>query len=207
MSFRDFKSVGSVLREYPLDYRQGELFPDERRDVPQYLLDNFRFSLARRSADESEAFYTENFVYPLLQLVWRNHPRLQVWSHRPLVVTERLSGEPDYLVSPVPEGVSDRLIRNPLLAVVEAKRQDFDEGWGQCLAAMLASQTLNGNAPVTVYGIVSTGLLWEFGQLNGQRFTRHTSAYGLNDPALVHGMIDKLFAECEAQLPRLPPTN
>lgn len=202
MAFRDYKSVAAVVREFPLDVVTGRLFPNARVDVPQAFLDDLRFSLDIRQPDESEAFYTENFVAPFLKLVWKRYPRLHVWSHRPLAVTDRLSGEPDYLVSETATGrVTNRLMRTPLVAVAEAKRQDFDEGWGQCLAAMLACQADNGERKLTVYGVVSTGLQWEFGRLDGQRFTRHPDNYGITDPALVNGMLGQVFAACERQLP------
>ncbi len=200
MAFRDFKSVEAVLREYPLELTQESLFSETRAAVPAPFLDDLRFALDRRAPGESEAFYTENFVYPFLRLVWRRHPRLHVWSHRPLAIDERLSGEPDYLVSAAPTGVADRVVRPPLVAVVEAKRQDFDEGWGQCLAALLACRAANGEQPPAVYGVVSTGLLWEFGRLEGQRFARHTDAYAVSDPNLVNGMLGRVFEACERQL-------
>ncbi len=202
MAFRDFKSVEAVLREYPLEVVQESLFSEARVQVPVPFLDDLRFALDRRAPGESDAFYTENFVYPFLRLVWRRHPRLHVWSHRPLVVDERLSCEPDYLVSATPVGVADRVVRPPLVAVVEAKRQDFDEAWGQCLAALLACQVANGERPPAVYGVVSTGLLWEFGRLEGQRFARHPDAYAVSDPGLVNGMLGQVFEACERQLPR-----
>ncbi len=86
MAFRDFKSVESVLREYPLELTSEPLFPEVRTEVPAPFLDDLRFALERRAPGESEAFYTENFVYPFLRLVWKRHPRLHVWSHRTLVV-------------------------------------------------------------------------------------------------------------------------
>lgn len=204
VAFRDFKSVEAVLREYPLELAPAALFPDTRVDVPAAFLDDLRFALDRRAPGESQAFYTENFVYPFLRLVWRRHPRLHVWSHRPLVVDDRLSGDPDYLVSAAGRGVADRVVRPPLVAVMEAKRQDFDEGWGQCLAALLACRAANGDPAPVVYGVVSTGLLWEFGRLDGQRFTRHPDAYAVSDPALINGMLGRVFEACEQQLPPVP---
>ena len=205
MAFRDFKSVDAVLREYPLELGYDPLFADAWEEVPAAFLDDLRFALGRRRAGDSEAFYTENFVYPFLRLVWKRHPRLHVWSHRPLAVDDRLSGEPDYLVAEIETGLVDRLVRTPLVAVVEAKRQDFDEGWGQCLAAMLACRAANADRPLAVYGVVSTGLNWEFGRLAGQRFTRHPDNYGITDPALVNGMLGQVFAACERQLPAVEP--
>lgn len=72
-----------------------------------------------------------------------------------------------------------------------------DEGWGQCLAAMLASQTLNEDKPLPIYGIVPTGLFWEFSKLHEKRFTRYPSGYSLSDPARVQGILEEVFIECE----------
>jgi hypothetical protein len=50
---------------------------------------------------------------------------------------------------------------------------DFHEGgWGQCLAAMLAAQTINGNEQIILQGSVSNGEVWQFGQLRGREFVR-----------------------------------
>lgn len=204
MAFPDFKSVGSVLREYPLKVSQEAFLSEHPLEVPEYVLENIQFSLSRRMPDESKFFYTENFVYPLLQLVWKRHPLLHIWSQPCIVATDGLTGEPDYLVSATIRGVTNRLMRDPLLAVTQAERENFDEGWGQCLAAMLASQSLNEDKPLTIYGIVSTGLFWEFGKLHEKKFSHHPSGYSLSDPALVHGMLEEVFAACEAQLSLLP---
>lgn len=200
MAFRDYPSVEAAMAEYPLAVRLGTVLPEVRLDVPDYLLDNLRFSLAIRTPGESEPFYTENFVYPLLHLVWMRYPRLHVWSHRPLAADARLTGEPDYLIAAVPTKPVNRLLQSPLMAVAFAEREDFDDGWGQCLAAMLACRALNADRPLTVYGIVSTGLVWEFGKLDVQVFTRQPGAYALTDPALVHGLLDAAFAACDRQL-------
>jgi hypothetical protein len=42
-------------------------------------------------------------------------------------------------------------------------KQDFEGGWAQCVAEMIACQKLNQNDHLTVYGVVSTGILWDFG--------------------------------------------
>ena len=49
---------------------------------------------------------------------------------------------------------------------------DFTKGWGQCLAAMVAAQQLNGNPTLTVLGIVTNGQTWQIGQLIGNEFAQ-----------------------------------
>ncbi len=85
-------------------------------------------------------------------------------------------------------------------AVVEAKRQDFDEGWGQCLAAILACQKINDDEQLAVYGIVSSGLVWEFGKLEAQCFTKEPFAHSIDSPQKLAGTLDYLFTECEKQI-------
>jgi len=111
-----------------------------------------------------------------------------------------LSGEPDYFVSAWRDEVIDKLINTPVLAVVEAKKQDFEGGWGQCLAEMIACQKLNQDEKLTVYGIVSTGLSWEFGKLETNIFTKHLLSYSISDPQKILGNLDFIFAECEKQV-------
>jgi hypothetical protein len=51
--------------------------------------------------------------------------------------------------------------------MVEAKKDDFEGGWGQCLAAMLAAQMINGDDQLILQGSVSNGDVWQFGRLQG----------------------------------------
>jgi len=43
----------------------------------------------------------------------------------------------------------------PVLVVVEAKQNNFMEGWGQCLVELLAARKINQNDENFVYGIVT----------------------------------------------------
>jgi hypothetical protein len=63
---------------------------------------------------------------------------------------------------------------------------------------------VNGPEPLTVYGIVTTGLIWEFGQLEGNVFTRDTLSYSIAMPEQIFGILDHLFSACEAQLAGAP---
>jgi len=195
MSFSDFQSIEQVLRKYPLKLAQRRFLPEQETDLPDWLMENLRFSLDMKSVDENEAFFAESFIYPFLQQVWKQHRKLKIWSHRSIAYDNELFGEPDYLVSAVAEEITHALITKPLLAVTEAK--DFTKGWGQCLAELLACQKINGNENLTLYGIVSTGIFWEFGKLEGKVFTKHTLSYSISEPKKIFGILEYIFNECE----------
>jgi len=200
MKFSDFQSFEQVLAKYPLHVKEEQFLPATKIKLPSWFRENMRFSLDMKAVGEGEVFFRENFIFPFLQQAWKRHQRLKLWANKSLALDGELVGEPDYLISARIEGVVSKLINKPLLAVAEAKKEDFEKGWAQCLAEMIACQKLNHNEEAVVYGIVSTGLVWEFGKLAGNVFTRHPLAYSISEPEKVMGLIDFVFGECEKQL-------
>src|SRR5262249_32417402 len=121
-----------------------------------------RFEILRTNApvSASEEAICEFLIAPVLQEVWLSHRDvLMIWSHVSFTADKTLTGFPDYFVakrSPLGPIVRDR----PYVLFVEAKKDDFDAGWGQCLAAMLAAQKLNEEPDGVIYGGVSNGRVW-----------------------------------------------
>ncbi|MBI1924015.1 hypothetical protein HYR99_07170 [Candidatus Poribacteria bacterium] len=200
MAFSNFQSIEQVINRYPLEIRQERFIPDVELELPDWFIENLNFSLEMKSVDENEAFFCENFIFPFLHQSWKRHRKLKLWSRRTLVYDSELFGEPDYLVSAVIEGVITKLINNPLLVVAEAKKEDFTKGWAQCLAEMIACQRMNEDENLVVHGIVSTGLVWEFGKLERETFTKHLISYSISDPNKIFGILDFIFAACEKQI-------
>ncbi len=85
--------------------------------------------------------------------------------------------------SPLGKVVFDK----PYLLLVEAKQDKFEEGWGQCLAEMIAAQRLNEDPQMMVFGIVSNSARWQFGKLEADIFTRNIILYSIQE-------LDQLFA-------------
>jgi hypothetical protein len=85
----------------------------------------------------------------------------------------------------------------PILVVIEAKQNNFIEGWGQCLAELVAAQKLNRDAQKPVYGIVTDAEIWQFGKLQEAVFTKHRT----------HLVIDNLSSLCGALLYCLQAEN
>jgi hypothetical protein len=78
----------------------------------------------------------------------------------------KLTGECDFLISRSPQQM---FLASPVVVAVEAKRQDFEKGYTQCIAEMIAARIFNereGNPADTIYGCVTTGNVWQFLMLN-----------------------------------------
>jgi hypothetical protein len=84
------------------------------------------------------------------------------------------TGFPEYILAkrlPLGKIVFDKLY----FILVEAKQDNFDSAWGQCLAEMLAAQRLNENTEIVVFGITSNGDRWQFGKLHANIFTLNST--------------------------------
>jgi hypothetical protein len=122
-----------------------------------------------------------------------------IWGHQPLNYDENLSGVPDYIIAQrSPRGKV--VLEKPYMIVVKAKKDNFEEGWGQCLAEMLAAQKLNDDTHKKLFGMVSNGKLWEFGVLQEEMFTKNRKYYVLENLGELMGAVNFLFAESAAQL-------
>ena len=106
-----------------------------------------------------------------------------------------LLGECDFLLArtpPVPE------VRAPLVAIVEAKKNDVEGGLGQCVAQMIAARMLNEQTHhqiPTVYGCVTTGEVWQFLRLRGDVAGIDQHRYYLDNIAGILGMFQAIFNE------------
>jgi hypothetical protein len=140
----------------------------------------------------------EFLIAPVLKEVYRSYSEaLLLWSHVPLGTEAPLMGTPDYLFTR--RGPLGIVQEEPYLLLVEAKKDDFEAGWGQCLAAMLAAQKLNVSANVIVYGCVSNGDLWQFGKLEGQHFTHEPVGFALKDLPGLFAALNYVFARASEQ--------
>ncbi len=86
------------------------------------------------------------------------------------------------------------MLEFPLVIVAEAKKNDFEQGWGQCLAELVAAQKLNDNASIPVYGIVTDGKLWEFGKLSVDSFVKHIESYTVDRITSLFGVLHAIFS-------------
>ena len=148
----------------------GPIFPDiPDAEVPPWLTS--QLARGMELALVSEKARSEFIVAPILLAVRElSGGRVSILSGPRLDVDplRRLSGECDFLLS-----LSDPLprLRPPLLAVLEAKRNDIEAGLGQCAAQLVAAQIFNeraGQPPRPVFGCVTTGEDWQFLRLSGQ---------------------------------------
>jgi hypothetical protein len=199
MPFGDFKTVQDVAVAYQISLRKEPFIEPIPFAVDEAFQEEMEFFLTNVETSMSEWAVCEFMIAPVLKKIWKAYSDLMtMWSHVSLGVQEPLVGVPDYFFcrrSPLGV-VRDR----PYIVVVEAKKDDFVAGWGQCLAAMLAAQQMNGQAPVTIYGCVSNGGTWQFGKLDGTTFTQEFRHFTITDLPALFAALNYLFKQAHQQV-------
>jgi hypothetical protein len=200
MPFSNYKSLGETVKEFQVTYTEANFIAG----IEFKILDSFRedldFMMREGVVDNSEYAICENLIYPLLKEVWKQyHTKFIWWSHQFLNCDANLTGFPEYILakrSPLGKIVFDK----PYFLLVEAKQDNFDAAWGQCLAEMIAAQRLNENAEIVVFGITSNGNLWQFGKLENNFFTLNSKFYTIQELDKLFAALNYVFQQCEAQL-------
>ena len=77
---------------------------------------------------------------------------------------------------------------------LEATKNDFEQGWRQCLAELVAAQKINDNEQIPVYGIVTDGNLWQFSKLFVQVFTQNRENFTIDKLWQLYNALDYLLS-------------
>lgn len=140
----------------------------------------------------SEKAKCEFIITPILSdITERNINEITYFSGYNFNVAKELGlkGRCDYLLTYVPN--SPR-IEAPVLAVVEAKNDNLDEGIAQCIAQMFALRMFNerkGKPTPVVYGAVTFGLEWQFLRLEDQLVHLDTNIFYIKELPQILGVL------------------
>lgn len=198
MGFTDFKSLAQVQQEYNIKYVEESFISYSELKPSEQFCKEFEFNLENIDVFTSEASRCENVIYPILREVYKSFVnQYTLWSHKSITYDHKLTGTPDYLISTKSE-LGKTILGLLLVVVVEAKQNNFIEGWGQCLAELIAAQKINKTEEKPVYGIVTDGELWQLGRLVLDVFTKEKTRIAITD-------LDKLFGAIAFLLTALKP--
>lgn len=203
MAFSNFKSIGEVLKEYRVTFSEANFITEVSFHISDYFRADLEIVMREGVVNNSEFAICENLIYPVLKEVWKIYSsKFTLWSHQSLNCDQKLSGYPEYILarrSPLGKVVFDK----PYFLLVEAKQDDFEGGWGQCLAEMVAAQRLNDEYPITIFGIVSNGDRWQFAKLEKNIFTKNITFYTIQELDKLFAVVNFIFQQCEEQLDNL----
>lgn len=122
--------------------------------------------------------------------------QLKIWKGAYLE-GEEVCGNADYLIA-------ERwaYLEAPFVCVIEAKKDDFEQGTAQCLVEMQACQWINRQLGriIDIYGIVTNGEGGKFYCLKTNREVNESLLYGIGEMSILLGRLRAFFGLCEQNL-------
>ncbi|MEO1094025.1 MAG: hypothetical protein AAFX01_03895 [Cyanobacteria bacterium J06638_28] len=121
---------------------------------------------------------------------------VKVWKAASLE-GEIVTGVADYLMAE-----RKRYLEAPFVCVVEAKKDDFEQGLAQCLVEMAACRWSNQQIErdIEVFGMVTNGEGWKFYRFAIDGTVWETPLYALQGVAVLLGTLRAILQVCERNL-------
>jgi hypothetical protein len=176
MSYGKFSTYEEVATRFKIKLIETSFIQEIPIKIPDSLFEFIDDNLRMKRSYVSENAICESIISPILNIICK-HNQISVWSHVRFDISEEegLVGIPDFLIAPTSD--IGTTFTQPIVCVAEAKKENFNEGWAQALSEMIAVQRFNQTPDQDIYGIVTTGLFWQFGKLNQHHFTQDVVAY------------------------------
>lgn len=197
MAFSDFKTISDVQKQFRIKFITDDIFNVEDKNPSEQFLQEHEFNRQFLEVYASEGSRCEIVIFPILREIYKEYAeKYGLWVKKTITYDETLNGTPDYIVA-TRSDLGITVIGVPLVITVEAKKNDFEQGWGQCLAEMVAAQKMNDDTHYPVHGIVTDGKMWEFGQLVGDTFIQNRTNYTVDNLPSLFGAVNTVFKTIE----------
>jgi len=157
-----------------------------------FLKETLAYNVPFALGSNTEKSRSEMIIAPiLLELTRKKSQQISLFSGVDFTVesSQGLNGICDFLISFSPDIL---LINAPVIAIVEAKKENIQGGLGQCIAEMYAARLFNereGNQITEIYGAVTTGDIWKFLKLSDELVQIDVVEYFLNDIDKILGIL------------------
>ncbi|MCI5117746.1 MAG: hypothetical protein D3913_07235 [Candidatus Electrothrix sp. LOE1_4_5] len=192
MPYGKFESVEQVARLFSVKVNDAFVAGSKAIELSTPLVQSIRAKLLDSLSFRNEATICNKVITPILNAVAEQNKPLNIWIEEPFYVDQEkgLVGEPDYLIAPATAYGGMAL---PPLCIIEAKKQDWDAGWAQALAEMVAASLQGADI---CYSAVTTGKIWQFGKMESSIFSKDPNQISATrELQLVFDTLNWVFSE------------
>ena len=193
MAYRDF-NLKKVVTDFQLDVKEikGIFSQLKEASVSDSLLatlkNNVPLALAINTEKARSGLIIANV---LVELRHQYENQIGLFSGIKFDVdkSKKLNGYCDFIISLTPEQM---FLKAPVITIVEAKNDNIINGFGQCIAEMVAAQQFNANEAnevKTVYGVVTSGNYWQFMKLQQLTVSIDLQDYQIDDIQKIMGIL------------------
>jgi hypothetical protein len=177
-------TLEEVEEKFTLKLQADIFIPELALVTPSdWLQQTLKITLPLARTAGSEKARSEFIIAPILaELIGLTNNSVSIFSGKEFTVDKELglSGICDFIIS---QGSTQFKINAPVIALVEAKKGILEDGWGQCIAEMVAARKFNehrGKPMKYIYGIITSGSLWNFFQMEGDIVRLDPNEYSLS---------------------------
>ena len=163
--------------------------------ISDYLQETLNYNISLALAINSEKARSELIIAPVLvELKKLTGYGLFSGVEFNVDTSQGLAGYVDFLVSRDPEQL---FVKAPAVTIVEAKKEDINNGLGQCVATLVAAQIFNERKGLIIpdlLGTVTTGSAWKFLKLSGKSLSIDLEEYTIKDAPKILGILSAVLA-------------
>ncbi|MEK7434720.1 MAG: hypothetical protein AABZ74_16420 [Cyanobacteriota bacterium] len=188
-------TLNEIKKIFGVTNKVSKLFFNINKQEPSLtLLDSIENSHLFSLSSEKEK--SEAIIFPIMiELKKKNKNKISIFSGRRLDVDSEkgLSGECDFIISNKPDLFE---VDSPIIALIEAKKDDFTQGVAQCVAQMIGSRLFNEQRDITtpvIYGCVTNAREWQFLKLEDNLVTIDSDIYYLNQISELLGIFQTIL--------------
>ena len=197
MSYSKF-TLTEIVSKFNLQIERENIFENVKPvEISAFLKENLNRGSAIALPNGSEKVRSELLVSPfLVELKQLNQGKISLFSGESLDIDKKkgLNGECDFVLS---LNANQLFIDAPIFTVVEAKKNDIGEAFGQCVAQMIGAQLFNEvhQKPIKIiYGCVTTGDRWHFLKLQNKTVSITPKDISLdNNEDLIFGILQYII--------------
>ena len=197
MAYNKF-TLEKVIEQFELKIQPVEsIFNDAIKPVnpSQFLQQTLERNLTLAKGISTEKAFSELIIAPVLvEIRELTKRKISLFSGIDFTIDAKqgLSGRCDFIFS---LNENQYFLTAPAITIVEAKKSVLQNGYGQCVAEMIAARIFNekkGILQKRIYGIVTNGLNWQMMKLENNIVSIENRELNLDDLNVILGIILKM---------------
>lgn len=173
------ETLSEVMQCRKVSCQYGQLvFPVVATIAPDTLRAELNFAQAFLPYDISVEAIRENMVYPVLREAWKQFiDTYAFWVG--VELNKVIIGKAADYVFAKRSRLGKVVFDTPHVMVAETQFKTDHDPWAACLRNMINMQEANGQR-LPVFGMVTDGQTWQFGQLENRTLTLQTDLFDRN---------------------------
>lgn len=194
MAYSDF-TLKQLRKDFGIENKIKNIFDAEIKLVKPSETLKKAIHTAEQLPLRTEKAKSELLVLPILLDIWeRNEHFFTIYSGENLNADKAkgLTGECDFILA---RDIDSYEINLPIISIVEAKKDDIEQGVAQCASQLLGARIFNEDSQKIdiLYGCVTNSREWQFLRLKNSEVEVHTELIYITEIERILGAFQQII--------------